>query len=444
MHTVTERGSTHGESSGLQSLTFFWIINFEYLTRLHNGATLRHVNYSRELVRGGHKVLLGVRFEPQYQEQSREWFAALRDEGVISDFFELSYAPAPAYLRLSALTPFPSVENFVLRKFQLATVGSVEELICRHNVDVVLLSDRHFVFLATRLGAGVPVVIDFCDCASLFFWRELRNLARNHNFWPMLRTFRRLLSVFGEDRYYTRRGRPIIVVSPVDQRALERIGGKRSQVLTLLNGVSVALGEPSMEKAKNRIIFSGNMDFSPNYTAALWFLDHVFPLVLKHIPDAQFVVAGANPPPFLQERASGNVFITGYVEDLNKEIARSALYVVPMISGGGFKNKVAEAAVNRTYIVATSIAVEFLDPATRELVAVADSAEEMAESIGLLLRHPEGCESRLSTLHDHISRTFTWSRRAQELSEIARACIADTRGSTRHPESNRSGSILQQ
>ena len=351
MHTLTEPGSTRGESSGLQSLTFFWIINFEYLTRLHNGATLRHVNYSRELVRRGHKVLLGVCFEPQYQEQSREWFAALRDEGVISDFFELTYAPPPAYLRLSALPPFPSLGNFVLRKFQLATLRSVEELISRLNVNVVLLSDRHLVFLATRLRADVPVVIDFCDCASLFFTRELRNLARSHNFWPMLRTFRRLLAVFGEDRYYTRRGRPIIVVSPVDQRVLGRIGGKRSQVVTLLNGVSVPSAEPSVEKVKNRLIFSGNMDFSPNHTAALWFLDHVFPLVLEHIPDAQFVVAGANPPPFLQERASGNVLITGYVEDLNREIARSALYIVPMISGGGFKNKVAEAAVNRTYIV---------------------------------------------------------------------------------------------
>ena len=88
--------------------------------------------------------------------------------------------------------------------------------------------------------------------------------------------------------------------------------------------------------------------------------------------------------------------------------------------------------------------MEFLEPTARELVSVADSAEEMAESIVLLLRHPEGCESRLSTLHDHISRTFTWSRRAQELSEIARACIADKRGSTGHPEPNRSGSILQQ
>lgn len=86
--------------------------------------------------------------------------------------------------------------------------------------------------------------------------------------------------------------------------------------------------------------------------------------------------------------------------------------------------------MNRTYIVATSIAVEFLDPSTRELITVADSPEEMAASIVSLLRDPSACESRLSALHEPISQTFTWSQRTRELAQIARDCIAKTRGST--------------
>jgi len=414
----------------MQSLTFLWIVDFDYPTHLHHGSALRHINYCRELVQQGHKVLLGVQFEPQYQEQSRKWFAELRERGVITDFYELSYAPPPKYLRLAALTPFPSVGNFIVRKFQLETTRQIEHLIARLNVDVVLVTERRFVFLAARLEASVPFIIDFCDCMALHYLRELRNLVRNRKFRPAVRTFRLFLSSLGEDRYYTRR-RPIIVVSPVDQRALRRIGGKHTQVVTLLNGVSPPSRQPGVEKIRNRLIFSGNMDFPPNYTAALWFLDDVFPRVLKEVPDAQFVIAGANPPPFLQERASGNVLVTGYVEDLNKEIAQSTVYVAPMISGGGFKNKVMEAVVNRTYIVATKLAVEFLEPPIRELFVVADSAEEMAESIVSLLRDPATCESRLSDLRDQISRTFTWSRRAQELSDIARGCIDHARSGHR-------------
>lgn len=71
-------------------------------------------------------------------------------------------------------------------------------------------------------------------------------------------------------------------------------------------------------------------------------LDHVFPGLLEQLPDAQLVIAGANPPAFLKARASPNIAITLYAEDLNREIARSALYVAPLTTGSGFKNKIVE------------------------------------------------------------------------------------------------------
>ena len=151
------------------------------------------------------------------------------------------------------------------------------------------------------------------------------------------------------------------------------------------------------------------------------------------MPDAQFILAGANPPSFLQSRASNNVVVTGYVEDLNAEIARSSLYVVPMVTGGGFKNKVVEAIVNRTYVVATPLAVEFLDPDTRGLIAVAESPEQMADMIIRLLDDPEACSASLSALYDHVSTTFTWAQRTNELLEIIRS------GSVKKPINPSSG-----
>ena len=413
------------EANCLQSLTFLWIVNFDYPTRLHSGSSLRHFNYSRELVQQGHKVFLGVRLEPPYEQQSRQWLTSQREAGLISDFLELSYAPPRGYLRMAALTPFPSVGNLVLKRFQTATTSFVEGLIAKHGVDVVWLSDRRFVFLAARLPASQPLVIDFCDCTTLFWARELRQLIRSRQARAALPILRRFVSALGEDRYYARRGRPLVVVSPVDQRALRWIGGGSARIFTLLNGASFPSWQVSPKKVRNRLIFSGNMDFSPNYTAALWFLDHVFPLVLEQMSDVQFVIAGANPPHFLRERASSNVLITGHVEDLNREIATSALYVAPMISGGGFKNKVVEAVANLTYVVATSIAIEFLEPSVRNSIEVADNAKEMAASIVTLLRDPAACAYRLSALHEHFSRMFTWSRRAEELLEISYTCIAD-------------------
>jgi len=303
---------------------------------------------------------------------------------------------------------------------QSQTFGAVKHLISNFDVNAVILSDRQFWFLADSIVAIKPLVIDMCDCASLYMMRELKMHLRRGHFLRVGAMLRAFVTTVGEDRYYSRRGNAAIVVSPVDQRALHQISGNSSHVKVLLNGVSVPAPLAGSEKIKNRLIFSGNMDFPPNYTAALWFLDHVFPQVLRQVPDAQFVIAGANPTPSLKQRATSNVIVTGFVEDLNSEIARSAVYVVPMVSGGGFKNKVMEAIANRTFVVGTPMAVEFLDAGIRELIAVAESPDEMAETIIRLLRDPEACSSRLTALYDRISQTFTWSQRAVELVEIIR------------------------
>jgi len=124
-----------------------------------------------------------------------------------------------------------------------------------------------------------------------------------------------------------------------------------------------------------RLIFSGNMNFPPNYQAAIWFIDNVFPLVRKAHPEAHLVVAGANPVPELLQPAGDYIRVTGYVAGMNDEIAASSLYVAPLITGGGFKNKVIEALGNRTYVAATPMALEFLDAATIRKILVGNSAD---------------------------------------------------------------------
>lgn len=298
----------------------------------------------------------------------------------------------------------------------------------RFKVRAVTIFDRRFWFLADTLLPFEPVLIDVCDCASLYMGRELRQHLRAQHFGRARRMFRKFLYTVSEDRYYARRGNAAVVVSPVDQQALRRISGAASHVVTVLNGVSIPPIRSDVEKTKSRMIFSGNMDFPPNYSAATWFIDNVLPRIVQQIPDAHFVVAGANPPDFLRARASAHVVVTGYVEDLNTEIARSSLYVVPMITGGGFKNKVVEAIVNRTYVVATPLAVEFLDPDTRGLISVAESPDQMSEIIVQLLRDPGASASRLSALYDHVVQNFTWSKRAEELLTIVRNSRRSTNG----------------
>ena len=193
--------------------------------------------------------------------------------------------------------------------------------------------------------------------------------------------------------------------------------------MVVLNGVKEGLPKGQFPRVPGRIIFTGNMDFPPNYEAALWFLDNVFPLVVSQRPDVCFVISGANPIPALRQRASKNVVVTGYVENLNCEIACSEIFVAPLISGGGFKNKVLEAIVNRTSLVATSIAVEFFDTGIRDLISVADSPVEMAEAILRVWKEPQQAELRTEELYELVISQFSWASRAAEIVELSRTVM---------------------
>ena len=403
------------------------MVDFDYPTRLHHGGVIRFVNYSRELLLRGHRVYLATHFDPAYREESLLWFASLREQGIITEFFELSYFPQRWQFWLAARVMHPGVGNWVLRKYQNATTQSVKETISKLNIDILIVSSRRLLFLVDTLSLYRPCLIDFCDCASLYLAREIQHSLNTNKYKQLLRTLPYFLSVLSEDRYYARRSTANLVVSPVDRRALARVAGSSSKIYTILNGVKLPAQLDATKKVPNRLIFSGNMNFPPNCTAALWFLDNVFPLVVEQISGAHLVLAGANPPAVLKERASHNVAITGYVEDLNYEIACSALYLAPLNTGSGFKNKVVEAVANNTYLVATSVAVEFLDEYTRDLIAVADAPRDMADAIIRLLRDSAACESQLARLYDHIRSNFTWSKRTDELLEIIDACVSESR-----------------
>ena len=92
--------------------------------------------------------------------------------------------------------------------------------------------------------------------------------------------------------------------------------------------------------------------------SVLWFLDHVWPRIQLECPASRFVVAGAQPPPELRDRAGTAVVVTGWVDDLGSLYAEADVFVAPLILGAGLKFKVPQAMVYGLPVVATPIAAE--------------------------------------------------------------------------------------
>jgi glycosyltransferase involved in cell wall biosynthesis len=414
------------------ALNLLWIIEFEHETRLHHGGLIRLFNYAPELIAQGHTVTFAVNFLDPDRGPSIRYFQKLKEQGVFTDFIEANFEAPVWRIRVAARLIYPGVANPVLRRAQQRFAARIDAIAQERESNVILISGNRLLFLPQESQSGCPFIYDLGDCHTLYARRQIRILLKKLDFVGLARALKPAVFAYAREHYYSRMPVMKIMVSPVDKEAIDKMSGKPDTSTVVLNGVRDGAPRGQFSKIPGRIIFTGNMDFPPNYEAALWFLDHVFPLVLSQRPDVSFVIAGANPIPALLERASKNVVITGYVEDLNREIACSEIFVAPLVSGGGFKNKVVEAIVNHTSVVATSIGVEFFNLRIRDLLTIADSPAEMAEAIMAVWRDPLEAEARAETLYELVTAQFGWADRAATIVELARKAIAQSRADGLH------------
>jgi len=412
-------------------LRILWLAYVDYRAGGAHGGNLRLLNYAKELVAAGHEVYLVVRKrETDDAAETVAFLEGLKAEAGVAGYFRVEYRRPRLRGKLARLLFHPALSNLLLRDRQSLATAAVSEIMNSERIDACVFSARDLLFVLPEVKREVGTVIDWVDSYFLYHLREFRLHLRGRRPLRALRSLQLMAEAFVEERYYGRNCDFNLAVSPVDKKYLDAANRAPAKNRVLLNGVAAPKREEGT-KIRGRIIFSGIMDFPPNYESALWFIDEVFPLLRRARSDIKLVVAGAKPVEELRARAGERIEVTGYVEDLRREIAQSELYVAPLVCGGGFKNKVVEAISAGTFVVATGIAAEFLGEEARRHLLIADSPRGMANAILDYLDDPRKYADRLEALTRYVGDELTWARAAGRLAELAREAAAARAGAAR-------------
>jgi glycosyltransferase involved in cell wall biosynthesis len=337
-------------------------------------------------------------------------------DGAIASYLLVDPFPRPKWLgRFASLAVHPLASDFVLQSWRRPLVRTILDEAARVKAEGVIISDRDLLPLLAPIASKYFTVMDWCDSGLLTALRALRTVrkyGKGHTM-PLLKqawdcaTQECLLSGVPDVNLF---------VSPADKGFMDKFNRHLQKNRVLYNGIDFDDKQSgAANKTRGRLLFSGNMEFPPNYESALWFIDRVLPLVRERVPHATFVVAGRTPPPALQARAGNGVEVTGYVPDLRATIQNAELYVAPMVSGSGFKNKVVEALACNSYIVATPMAVEFLPVELRELLLVAETPEDLAGHIIDFLSNSAAFDKKLALARDILRSQFSWGIAASTL-----------------------------
>ncbi len=162
---------------------------------------------------------------------------------------------------------------------------------------------------------------------------------------------------------------------------------------------------------RNSIIFVGGYGHPPNLDAVKWFVEEVFPAVLKSLPQLEFVIVGSNPPADLLALQSSSVRIVGEVSDerLAQLYDQAKAAVVPLRFGAGVKGKVLESLSKGVPVVTTPVGAEGI-PEVASCMSVATAAVDFAEAV-IEVVSDEAVWNRLSqgglrVINQHFSEQY--------------------------------------
>jgi len=228
-----------------------------------------------------------------------------------------------------------------------------------------------------------------------------------------------------------RRAEHVLVCSEKEREALAVLGVERVRVVP--NGVDTSYFAPLATPPENRLgalelVFTGGMDYLPNEDGARWFLERIFPLVVRGRPDARITFVGKNPSSALRAFArEGQIVFTGRVEDVRPFVQRAQVFVVPLRIGGGTRLKLLEALATGVPLVSTRVGAEGLDFSADEHLLLADEPQDFANAV-LALANDKPRAARLAASgRARVLERYDWTVTTQPLIDEVRARSGDGR-----------------
>ena len=212
--------------------------------------------------------------------------------------------------------------------------------------------------------------------------------------------------------------------------------GHGADVRAIGNGIdcigydpALVMPEPRMMVDSGpRLIFTGQMDYTPNVDAVRRVLDRILPRIRAVRSDVTFHVVGRNPAPELLARhGEHGCHIWGRVDDIRPWLAAATHALIPLEIGRGVQNKVLEAMAMALPVVVSGEAATGIPAQSGKHFAVADSDEALAEAVLALLDEPARARALGLAARSFVLDHASWEAALAPLARIMTGSDGDQR-----------------
>jgi glycosyltransferase involved in cell wall biosynthesis len=287
----------------------------------------------------------------------------------------------------------------------------LDELISKHKPDHIycqLIRTTEYV----KNYSNVPKTLDYMDVFS-------KGMERRKNTAPIyLKPFfslehKRLLkyenSIFDYFDLKT-------IISEQDKNYIPH--PKRNNIAVIPNGVDTSYFQPLQQKKEFDLLFNGNMNYPPNIESVSYLVKKIMPQIWKELPKTKLLISGAHPNAAVLSLASEHVIVSGWVDDIRVNFAKSRILVAPMQISIGLQNKLLEAMAMQLPCITSSLANNALQAKAGEQIIVANTPEEYAMEIKRLLQDETLMKQIALKGYEFATSKFKWEATTAKLSDL--------------------------
>jgi glycosyltransferase involved in cell wall biosynthesis len=373
---------------------------------LNDGGNLATWNLALHLQQEGHSLELACLNTQKHFIKPEEVPVVFKALHVIPINTSLS----PWGFFLNIFSPLPYIaERFVSDRFK----QMLQNLLVENSFDIIQLEGLYMspYIEYIRKFSKAPIVLRAHN-VEFKIWERLANASPNLLKKLYLRSMAKNLRSFEQDRFSKVNG--ILFFTEEDARLGEALNLTKPHVV-IPSGIVIPEWPTETNAQQNTVGFIGNMEWLPNQDAVRWFVEAIFPLIKKQIPNVRFLLAGKNiPGSLLSGLNSEGVEIVGQVENAQAFIQSLSAFVVPLRAGGGMRLKILEAMASGAAIVSTPIGAEGIEGVRNQHFKIEEKPVAFAEAVIQVLNSDTYQAQLGAAAYKNAQLNYAWKPIAQK------------------------------
>ncbi len=376
-----------------------------------SGGRIGIVNITRSLASLGHQVDLIMYTAKIPAKEIQEQL-----KGFCTPIFvrvDTGDSVAGAFKNLFSAIPY-NISKYIRR----GVADKVKEMIGKNNYDVVHLDHLHLAWLIPEIKkvAKVAVVLREHNVEMQIMERYYKNQSN-----LLLKSFAYMQykKFINYEPAMCRLADAAAMITEVDEAIILQLD-REINTKVIPAGVKEELFSGSeIPGIPNSLFHLGSLEWEPNLQGLQWFLEEVYPSVVRRIPGVKLFIYGRGIEKVkIPAGLEPNVEAIGYAEDISAAIADKQICIVPLQVGGGIRIKVLEMMAMGKLVVSTPVGKEGIQAENGKELIVAATRAQFADAIVSVMNQTELAGQIVKQAKNLIREKYTWSSIAKMFEEL--------------------------